>query len=121
MSQSITTSCSNALAHVIVFKHNEDYIEQILDMCYNELDMTHHVVQFSDRFGESGKEEYIDEKGNPFVLEESSLPVGDARFKFPAPLRDHKWRKENGSARLWDDGIRKTLGSGTSLDTERNI
>jgi len=108
--QSFTAAGGNALAHVIVFKHNEDYIEQILDMCYNELDMTHHVVQLSNRFGESGKEEYIDEKGNPFILEESSLPVGDPRFELPAPHRDHKWWKEKGHALVLPH-----------LDTERNM
>ena len=102
--------------NVIVFKHNEDYSEQILDMCYNELDMTDHLVQPSNRFNRQGREEYIDENGIPFILEESSLPLDDPRFKLPAPHRDHTWWEEKGNAMVYNKDT-----SNEKPHTERNI
>lgn len=100
--QNFTAAGGNAFAHVIVFKHNQNHIEQILDMCYNELEMTDHLVQPSNRFNKEGKEDYIDENGVPFVLEEATLPLDDARYKLPAPHRDHKWWEEKGNEMIYN-------------------
>lgn len=100
--QSFTAAGGNAFAHVIVFKHNEDYIEDILDMCYNELGMTDHLVQPSNRFNKDPIEEYIDENGKKFHLEETSLGIDDPRFVLPAPHRDHKWWEERGNQMIYN-------------------
>ena len=100
--QSFTAAGGNAFAHVIVFKHNEDYIEDILEMCYNELGMTDHLVQPSNRFNLGSVEEYIDENGNSFKLEETSLAIDDPRFTLPAPQRDHNWWKEKGNKLIYN-------------------
>lgn len=92
--QCFTAAGGNALAHVIAFKHNEDHLYEILDMCYNELGVTSSFVQQSNRFHDKGFDEFIDENGNRAILEEVT---GDhPLFKnTAAPLRDHKWRKKN--------------------------
>ena len=100
--QSFTAAGGNAFAHVIVFKHNEDYIEDILEMCYNELGMTDHLVQPSNRFNKDPIEEYIDEDGKQFQLEETSLGIDDPRFVLPAPHRDHKWWEERGNRMIYN-------------------
>lgn len=100
--QSFTAAGGNAFAHVIVFKHNEDYIEDILDMCYNELGMSDHLVQPSNRFNMAGHEDFIDEDGNKKRLEETTLPSDDPRFTLPAPQRDHKWWEEKGSELIYN-------------------
>ena len=100
--QSFTAAGGNAFAHIIVFKHNEDYIEDILEMCYNELGMTDHLVQPSNRFNKDPIEEYIDEDGKQFQLEETSLGIDDPRFVLPAPHRDHKWWEERGNQMIYN-------------------
>lgn len=100
--QSYTAAGGNAFAHIIIFKHNQDYIEQILDMCYKELEVTDHLVQPSNRFNVKAKEDYIDERGVPFVLEEATLPLDDPRYKLPAPHRDHNWWKEKGNEMIYN-------------------
>jgi len=114
--QSYTSAGGNAFAHVIVFKHNEDYIEDILEMCYNELGMTDHLVQPSNRFNKNPVEEYTDEDGKKFKLEESSLPLDDPRFKLPAPHRDHKWWQEKGNQLVYNKNT-----SNEKSNTERNF
>jgi uncharacterized radical SAM superfamily Fe-S cluster-containing enzyme len=114
--QSYTSAGGNAFAHVIVFKHNEDYIEDILEMCYNELGMTDHLVQPSNRFNKKSIEEYTDEVGKKFKLEESSLPLDDPRFKLPAPHRDHKWWQERGNQLVYNKNT-----SNEKSNTERNF
>jgi molybdenum cofactor biosynthesis enzyme MoaA len=114
--QSYTAAGGNAFAHVIVFKHNEDYIEDILEMCYNELGMTDHLVQPSNRFNKNPIEEYTDEDGIKFKLEESSLPLDDPRFKLPAPHRDHKWWQEKGNRLVYNKDT-----SNEKSNTERNF
>lgn len=101
--QSFTAAGGNAFAHVIVFKHNQHHVKEILDMCYNELGMTDHMVQPSNRFNLSPKEKYIDENGNPFFLEEMDIELKDIpKFDNPAPLRDHKWWEEVGSKLIYN-------------------
>lgn len=114
--QSFTAAGGNAFAHVIVFKHNEDYIEDILKMCYVELGMTDHLVQPSNRFNKNPVEEYIDENGKSFTLEETSLPLDDPRFKLPAPHRDHKWWTEKGNSLVYNKNT-----SNEKSNTERNL
>jgi len=100
--QSYTAAGGNAFAHIIIFKHNQDYIEQILDMCYNELEVTDHLVQPSNRFNVTAAEDYIDDNGVEFLLEEATLPLDDPRYNLTAPQRDHKWWTETGNQMVYN-------------------
>lgn len=70
--------CSLTRSHVstktIVFKHNEDYLDEIETMCISAGSHTHSTT-ISDRFGWShdGRFEFNDEAGQLQVLEVSSL------------------------------------------------
>lgn len=99
--QSFTAAGGNAFAHIIVFKHNQDHVNRIIDMCYDELGMTDHMVQPSNRFNLGPVEEYIDENGVPFKLEEMDKALQVPGFDNPAPLRDHKWWEEKGSELIY--------------------
>lgn len=92
--QCFTAAGGNALAHVIAFKHNEDYLYEILNMCYNELGVTSSVVQPSNRFHSDGKQEFIDENGVKQLLEEVTKKDHPLFSKKIAPLRDHNWKKK---------------------------
>jgi len=85
----------NALAHIIVFKHNENHIMDILNMCYGELGVTSHVIQASNRFHSDGKLEFIDENGQLAILEEVENKNNPLLNKTIAPLRDHEWKRKN--------------------------
>ena len=91
-----TAAGGDAFAHVIVFKHNEDYIDKILDMCYNELGMRDHMCQPSNRFHKSGIQKFIDENGNEAILEEATNKTGAALDNIVVPLRDHEWWEKVG-------------------------
>ena len=97
-----TDGGGNAFAHVIVFKHNEKYIEEIIDMCLNDLGMRDFLVQYSNRFFNGPVFEFWDEQGNRQTLEEATDKnhplMGDVSI---APLRDHKWWKDIGNERLY--------------------
>jgi MoaA/NifB/PqqE/SkfB family radical SAM enzyme len=94
--QCFTAAGGNALAHIIAFKHNEDFLYKILDMCYNELGITSYVVQPSNRFHKDGKETFIDENGNEFLLEEVKNKNNSLFNPNVAPLRDHSWYNVKG-------------------------
>ena len=97
--QCYTGAGGNAFAHVIVFKHNEEYLYEILDMCYNELGVTGHLIQPSNRFHRDGKEEFIDENGNKGILEEVTNfnnPLFVDNGSLVGALRDHNWHKKIG-------------------------
>jgi len=102
--QCYTSAGGDALAHIIVFKHNEDYLYEILDMCYNELGMNYHVIQASNRFHKDGREEFTDEDGNLHVLEEITNKGHDLLNLTIAPDRDHNWFKKHGKKHL-DRGL----------------
>mgnify|MGYP003653383322 CR=1 FL=1 len=97
--QCFTAAGGNAFAHVIAFKHNEDYLDKILDMCYNELGMTGNLVQPSNRFHKNGKQVFVDENGNEAILEEVTVKDNtlftDSGGK-AGPIRDHNWYKKTG-------------------------
>jgi molybdenum cofactor biosynthesis enzyme MoaA len=97
--QNFTAAGGNAMAHIILFKHNENYVQQIIDMCYNELGVQSHLVQASNRFFTGTTEEFIDENGTKFVLEEATKT--DFAHDVPtAPLRDHKWWENVGKDKV---------------------
>ena len=68
-------------------------------MCYNELGVTCHLIQPSNRFHENGKEEFIDENGNKGILEEVTNfnnPLFEDKGNGLPALRDHNWHKKIG-------------------------
>ena len=95
-----TAAGGNAFAHLILFKHNEDYVHEILDMCYNELGMTDHMIQPSNRFHSENKQVFIDENGNEAVLEEATVKKGELFNNNPVPLRDHEWFEKVGKKNI---------------------
>ena len=56
-------------AQTILFKHNEDYKEEIKALCEKN-GATHHEFISSNRFDKGPVTEHVDEKGNPFTLED---------------------------------------------------
>lgn len=98
--QNFTSAGGNALAHIIVFKHNEDYLYEILDMCYNELQVSSHVIQASNRFHKDGKQTFVDENGNEAILEEVTNKDHPLLNKDIVPDRDHDWWKKVGNKKL---------------------
>ncbi len=93
--QCFTAAGGRAMAHVIAFKHNEEYLYDILNMCYNELGVSSSVVQPSNRFHSGSVEKFIDENGNDALLEEVTMKDHPLFNKNIAPLRDHNWKKKN--------------------------
>lgn len=98
--QNFTAAGGNALAHVIVFKHNENHLYEILDMCYNELQVTDHIIQPSNRFHKEGKQIFIDENGNEAILEEMEIKDHPLLNYGIVPNRDHSWFKNKGKKYL---------------------
>ena len=92
---SYTSAGGEASAHVIVFKHNENYVQDIIDMCKNELGVDEVIVNPSNRFEETSRFNFIDENGKESVLEEyenkDNLLITELDI---APLRDHNWQKK---------------------------
>lgn len=95
--QCFTAAGGRAMAHVIAFKHNEEYLYDILNMCYNELGVSDSLVQPSNRFHSGSSEKFIDENGNEALLEEVTIKDNPlfCRAKNIGPLRDHNWKKKN--------------------------
>ena len=87
--QCFTAAGGRAMAHVIAFKHNEEYLYDILNMCYNKLGVSSSVVQPSNRFHSGSVEKFIDENGNDALLEEVTMKDHPLFNKNIAPLRDH--------------------------------
>lgn len=105
--QNFTAAGGNAMAHVILFKHNEDYVEQIIDMCYNELGFNDHIIQASNRFFNGSQEKFIDENGDEFILEEATK-TNSADDLPTAPLRDHRWWDNIGKNKVANGLWKKT-------------
>jgi len=95
-----TSAGGEAEGHIIVFKHNEDYVEEITDMCLNKLGMRNVIVQYSNRFFDGPVFEFLDEQGNKQTLEEAVNKNHEGvNPETIARLRDHKWWKEAGKNR----------------------
>jgi len=62
------TNC-NVHVQTILFKHNQDYKEEIRALC-KENGATHHEFMSSNRFDSGPVTHHVDENGNPFILEE---------------------------------------------------
>lgn len=92
----------NAFAHIIMFKHNQDYIEDIVDMAINEWGMSDFLVQPSNRFFNGPVFEFTDEQGVQQTLEEATLKEHPLlRDLSLAPLRDHNWWKQKGNHKMY--------------------
>lgn len=92
--ETFTSAGGNALAHVIVFKHNQEYLYDIMDMCYSELGVSDFIVQPSNRFHKNGKTDFIDENGKQAVLEEMTMKDHPLVRTNIVPIRDHTWWKK---------------------------
>ena len=72
---------ARATSQTVLFKHNENYQEEIKQLC-KEWGSSHHSFVISDRFPmnvENPSRDYVDEKGNKFTLyraKNDSLPSG---------------------------------------------
>ena len=101
---SYTAARGNAFAHVLMFKHNEDYIDDIIKMAIEEWGCTDYMIQPSNRFNVKGYEDFIDENGKPARLEETTQfdhPQIKTK-KSPAPLRDHNWWEKTGNELVYN-------------------
>ena len=98
-----TDGGGNAFAHILVFKHNENYLQEIIDMCFNEWGITDFLCQPSNRFFNGSIFEFWDEQGNKQILEEMTIKDHPLLGDIPiAPLRDHKWWKKIGNDKMYD-------------------
>ena len=92
-----TDGGGNAFAHILVFKHNENYLQQIIDMCMNEWGICDYLCQASNRFFTGNEFEFWDEQGDRQTLEELTNKDNPLLGNVPiAPLRDHKWWNKKG-------------------------
>ena len=87
-----------------MFKHNEDYIDDIIKMAIEEWGCTDYMVQPSNRFNVKGYEDFIDENGKPARLEETTQFDHHQikTKKSPAPLRDHNWWEKTGNELVYN-------------------
>lgn len=99
-----TEAGGNAFAHIIAFKHNEDYLQDIIDMVKNEWGVTDYLVQPSNRFFNGPVDQFTDEQGQLQTLEEvanKNNPLFNA-IKI-APIRDHNWWKKVGNEKMYSN------------------
>lgn len=88
-------SATEALSsvHCIVFKHNEDYLQDIENMV-RDLGVRGTVLfERSNRFFAGPKFDFMNHEGNLITLEEAS--PDKEKLNSPNPIRDHHWRKKN--------------------------
>jgi molybdenum cofactor biosynthesis enzyme MoaA len=98
--QAYTATGAKANAHIIVFKHNEDYLYDILHMIDNELGIKGDVIiQASNRFHQEGKQTFIDQTGNEVTIEEVTNK-DHPLLQNIVPSRDHEWWKKIGSKKM---------------------
>lgn len=86
----------NAFAHIIVFKHNEKYLKDIIAMT-REWGIPEYLAQASNRFDNGPVFEFTDEQGQLQTLEEMTDKNNPIITNLGiAPLRDYNWWKRTG-------------------------
>lgn len=95
LKENVETYCLTkaiARAHVIVFKHNENYLYEIRDMI-REWGISGDIIfELSNRFYSDSKDPFIDENGNKQILEQST--INHPLINSNNPIRDHNWRRK---------------------------
>jgi len=85
---------AKASVHTIVFKHNQDYLQEIEDMV-RELGVTGQVLfERSNRFYSGSTFNFTNHEGNAVTLEEADQE-DNSKINGTNPIRDHHWRKKN--------------------------
>lgn len=79
----------------VVFKHNEDYIDEILELAKQHGATGHTVIQ-SNRFYFDTQYEFNNEDGQVEYLEESTRDKKDDVFNQKIPIRNSEWRRKVG-------------------------
>lgn len=95
--ENIKAYCStgaNSSVYVVVFKHNQDYMEDIENMV-RDLGVNGDVYfQESQRFYMDSTFTFINENGEYDTLEQAEVERGkDNRLRTTTPIRDLKWKK----------------------------
>lgn len=89
-------SGARANAHIIVFKHNEDYLYDILHMIDHELGIKGDVIfQASNRFHNDGKTWFTKPDGSKEYVEEMTQK-DHPLLKDVVPIRDREWWEKHG-------------------------
>lgn len=84
---------AKACAHVIVFKHNQDYLYEIEEMI-RDLGVTGKILfERSNRFYSDPKFKFTNHEGNELLLEEATQ-IDHPLINGSNPIRDHHWRKK---------------------------
>lgn len=93
-------SGARANAHVIVFKHNEEHLYDILHMIDNELEIKGDIIiQASNRFHKDGKMTFTNEDGEKITIEEVTNKEHPL-LQDIVPTRDHEWWEKIGKHNL---------------------
>ena len=98
--QAYTATGAKANAHIIVFKHNEDYLYDILHMIDHELGIQGDIIiQASNRFHKDGKQTFIDEDGKSVTIEEVTNK-NHPLLQDIVPIRDRDWWEKIGKGKI---------------------
>lgn len=98
LQENVETYCSTrakACAHVIVFKHNEDYLYEIEDMIRSWGIQGKILFELSNRFSKGPIFEFVDDKGITKQLEQATK-INHPLINGTNPIRDHSWKKKRG-------------------------
>ena len=88
-------TCARACSHVIVFKHNQDYLFDIQALIRSLGVGGDIVFELSNRFYQGSTHRSTNAKGEVQILEQATIS-NHPLINGQNPIRDHKWREKKG-------------------------
>ena len=86
---------ANACAHVIVFKHNQDYLYEIEELIRSLNIKGEIIFELSNRFSKGETFKFVNDKGINQELEQATIK-DHPLINGQNPIRDHTWKKKKG-------------------------